>query len=82
MILVGTAMKRHAQRKHNWGTFLCHRCKFLGYYPGDLARHILEAHPGIEGGAAAKCPTCTQEVPFGNKVETLEEHYKYVFRVL
>ncbi len=74
-VLAASAMKRHAQKSHMWGVFLCHRCDFHAFYPADIARHVVDRHEEMEGGVVALCADCDAEVPCRDP-KVLEDHYK------
>ena len=71
--------RNHFVRFHNWGNFFCSQCKFFAFYPNEFASHLLEKHPGMEGGVAATCPVCEVRISLttnGGENDPFSEHYK------
>ena len=66
----------HYRRHHLWGNFYCSLCEFFAYYPKEYATHMLDRHPEMEGGVAAVCCECGEEVQLNGNVDTLAVHYK------
>ena len=67
----------HYRRHHLWGNFYCSLCEFFAYYPMEYASHMSEKHSDMEGGVAAVCCECGEQVHLNGNVDTLAVHYKH-----